>query len=243
MNNVNIKLHEFQLELMKKLAVADELRFNQLLISGLESEHMNYHLKKLLDLELVMKERNNYRLTDKGKDYTNLMDDDVELIEKQPKTSVLLHIVRTTETDEVEHLLSKRLRQPYLGKIGRLTGKVKFGETLEQAAHREMYEETGLQADRMVLEEIYHKMRHRDDGSFVQDVLFYRFFIINPTGNFIAMTPHQENIWVKTSDVKLGGEHDYFEDLLLAFEDHEFENRVEPTGLSFEETVRVVSGY
>ena len=43
---------------------------------------------------MVTKKENRYLLTDKGKDYTSLMDDQIELIEKQPKSSVLLHVFR-----------------------------------------------------------------------------------------------------------------------------------------------------
>jgi hypothetical protein len=46
-----IKLHYFQKDLLKKLTLSDKpVRFNELLIEGLESEHMNYHLQKLIEL-------------------------------------------------------------------------------------------------------------------------------------------------------------------------------------------------
>ena len=236
MDNLNIKLHDFQKLLLKKLSAHPSLRFNDLLIENLESEHMNYHLQKLAELGFVNKSAGKYHLTDKGKDYSGMMDDEVEFIEKQPKTSVLLHIVRKNGAGEVESLVSKRLRHPYYGKIGRLTGKVRFGETLQQAAERELFEETGLTAKTIVLEEVYHKMRHQADGTFVQDNLFYKFFIKDLEGTLIERTPHQENLWLTTSDVRDNPDLDLFDTVWIT-------DRFEPDALKFTEDVGLAEGY
>lgn len=236
MNNLNIKLHYFQTVLLKKLVSVPKARFNDLLIAQLESEHMNYHLQKLLEFGLVEKIDDKYQLTDSGKDYSNLMDDQVEAIEKQPKTSVLLNIVRrNTQTSKIEYLLSKRLRQPYLGKIGRLTGKVRFGETLEQAAGRELYEETGLQAKEFILEQVYHKLRYRQDQTCVQDVLFYQFMVKNPTGNLITHTPFQENIWA-SKDMITKHSLNVYDDLVI-------NQSLQPQKLSFVENIGIADGF
>lgn len=235
MKNINIKLHEYQKQILKKLCNVQSLRFNDLIIQGLESEHMNYHLKKLIDYYFVEKKDNEYMLTDKGKDYTNLMDDDVEFLEKQPKTSVLLHIIRINEKGIVEHLLSKRLRHPYIGKVGRLTGKVQFGETLEQAAKRELYEETGLQAKTIILEQIYHKLRYKEGGGYVQDSIFYKFFIKDVYGEFISRTEHQENIWVSYEN-KDNSKYDFFDGMGI-------DDRTDVLPLSFYEEDGIADGY
>lgn len=248
--NTTIKLHEFQLLILKNLVNRLDARFNDLLIEGLGSEHMNYHLQKLVDLELVGKnaKTGRYTLTDFGKDYSNLLDDEVEIVEKQPKTSVLLNVVqKDAKTGEVKHLLSKRLRQPYLGKIGKLTGKVRFGETLQEAANRELYEETGLRARKVILEEVFHKVRYRggnngcetdlaEEHAFVQDVLFYVFFMMDVYGDFIKKTPHQENLWLSRQDLKGKSNFDLFEGLVL-------DDRVVPKKLVFSENVAEAVGF
>ena len=61
--NVNIKLHFYQKELIKKLVTRPTLRFNELLIEELESEHMNYHLKQLINIGFVEKKKGKYNLT------------------------------------------------------------------------------------------------------------------------------------------------------------------------------------
>ena len=184
---------------------------------------------------MVTKKENRYLLTDKGKDYTSLMDDQIELIEKQPKSSVLLHVLRISNNIVVEHLLNKRLRQPYFGKIGRVTGKVRFGETLKQTAIRELYEETGLRAGKIFLEKVYHKLRHRDDGTYIQDALFYCFFVTEITGMLIEKTHFQENFWMTAKKVK-NRNLDIYDDLDLG-------NRLTPLPLHFVEEDKLADGF
>ncbi len=233
MDNINYKIHLFQKELIRKLSFVEQAKFNELLIDGLESEHMNYHLKKLVSLKFIKKVGNSYSLTDTGKDYLNMLDDNVNMIEKQPKTSVLLHVIRKNKNGEVEQLVSKRTIHPYKGKVGRLTGKVRFGETLQEAAERELYEETGLKATSYTLEEVYHKIRTDDKVEVVQDVLFYRFFITGITGTLIENTPVQQNLWASSKDL----------DKLDLFDDFVSEDRDQPNKFNFTESKKVSEGF
>lgn len=229
-----IKLHYFQKELLKKLTLSNgEKRFNELLIDGLESEHMNYHLQRLIEIGFVTKTTVGYILTDAGKDYSNLMDDNVELVEKQPKTSILLVIIRKREgTDDEEFLVNKRLRQPYYGKVGLLTGKVRFGEKLEEAVKRELYEETGLKAATIKLLSVYHKIRTRENET-VQDVLFYRHLVTDISGDLIAKTQFQENFWATPSELAARDDrYDTFELKTLAEYEQSNFSFTEETGIA-----------
>lgn len=200
MNNSGIQLHYIQIEILKKLSLSPKLKFNQLLIENLESVHMNYHLQKLKTIGLVKKEKEFYVLTDSGKDYTNMMDDVVDEIERQPKTSILIYGVRQRSDGQLEFLLTKRLKHPFFGKIAELTGKVRFGETLEQAARRELFEETGLTAKTFVLERVWHILRNKESGEVLQDVIFYQFFVTDFEGVFIEKLPYQENFWMTKNE-------------------------------------------
>lgn len=235
MNNVNIKLHYYQIELIKKLTETPAIRFNDLIIEGLESEHMNYHLKQLLDLKFVAKENSLYKLTDNGKDYSNLLDENTDLLEKQPKTSVIVIVKRKNANGKVENLLTKRLRQPYLGKVGHLTGKVKFGETLKQAAERELFEETGLKAKTYILERIYHKMRRRG-SEWIQDVIFYIFLVKDLSGNLIKKTKYQENFWITKKDLEQRRDLDLYDDFRM-------DDRMSAKSLTFTESVNEAEGF
>jgi 8-oxo-dGTP diphosphatase len=233
----DITLHRIQKLLLKKLAGSPTLHFKDLTLPHYESEHMNYHLQKLLDSGLVNKVNGTYELSAVGKDYVNRMDDEIKVLEKQPKTSVLLRILRQNpQTGTIEHLVCRRLRQPYFGKIGLLTGKVQFGETLEQAALREMWEETGLTAEHPILEQVYNKLRFDEAGTCVQDVLFYRFFILEPLGNLITETDVQQNFWLSNSELQSRTDLDVHDDFVL-------DDRIEPEALSFVESKETQQGY
>ncbi len=239
MASTKIKLHYYQKALVKKLILAKTgKRFNQLIIRGLESEHMNYHLKQLVETGFVVKKEDIYVLTDSGKDYSNLLDDGLAVTEKQPKTSIIIWGVRKNKKGEVEHLLNRRLRQPYYGKVGRITGKVIFGETLRQAAERELYEETGLTAENFILDQIYRKLRKREDGIFVQDVIFYTFFVTQFSGKLIAKTPFQENFWATQKDIygKDSSEYDLYDDFVM-------DERMKPRPLKLKEHVGIAEGF
>jgi 8-oxo-dGTP diphosphatase len=232
-----LKIHKYQKEILTKLHIVLSHRFNELLIDGVASEHMNYHLKKLIDLGLVKKFEDNYSLTDKGKDYTNSLDDETKIVEKQPKTSIVIYGVRKNEnTGEIEFLLNRRLEHPYFGKVGRMGGKVRFGEKITDAAKRELLEETGLTAKSFTLERIYRKMRQRENGEFVQDVVFYIFFVKDFFGTLIEKTPTQENFWASKKELENKDKYDTYDDLVL-------DEKLEPKPLIFDEVVKMAEGY
>lgn len=232
---LDFKLHKIQNEIFRKIITTEGLRFNQLLIDNVDSELVNYHVKRLLSLRLIVKEGNLYKLNEKGKELSNLMDDTSLEIERQPKTSILIYGVKKLESGEVGHLFTKRLKHPYYGLIGRLSGKVRFGESLKEAAERELLEETGLKANILVLEEIYHKRRYKSDGTCVQDVLFYIFFAKNFIGDFIEKTEFQENLWITQ---KMLEENEY-----NTFRMEELSDRYEPQDLIFTEDVDEASNF
>lgn len=210
------KLHYFQTEILKKLASQPSLRFNEIQIQDLESEHINYHLKQLIQIDLVTKTiEGTYELTNKGKDYVNLIDDNTGQIEKQPKSGVLLHVTRINNNGETEFLVSRRLKQPYFGKVGKLTGKIRFGETVLDAAKRELEEETGLIAGKAKLAYIFRKIRKTDNGEPVQDVIFYKVKLSDLSGEFIKKTEFQENFWVTAEEIKDSEKYDIYDTLVL----------------------------
>lgn len=232
----NIKLHKLQRILLSKLSLSKGARFNDLLIENLPSEHMNYHLKRLLEYKLVIKDDDKYKLTDSGKDYVNLLDDETKLIEKQPKTSILINAVRLNSDKQIEYLVYRRLKQPYLGKILSISGKVRFGEGMEDAAKRELYEETGLTSNTCMLENIYRKVRYRENGDFVQDVLFYTFFMTDFRGKLIERTPYQENMWITEEESKDNPDFDFVDDF-------SFSRRMEPRPLEYNESIEIAEDF
>lgn len=229
------KLHQYQTEILRKLSKVTALKFNQILLEGLKSEHTNYHLKKLVELGYIRKEKNTYTLTNTGKDFVGMLDDNKDIVEKQPKVSILLNIKSRTE-EGTNHLLCKRLKQPYLGKVGRLTGKVRFGESISEAAERELYEETGLKSTNTKVKGVYHKIRKDTNSQVVQDNVFFIVDIINPTGDLIKQSIAQENFWITKNELENSKELDLFDSLVLEDDDTVKDNW-------FTESIALSQGY
>ena len=120
------------------------------------------------------------------------MDTDDNVIEKQPKISVALIV----ENSEGKFLAQERLKQPYYGFWGRLTGKIRWGETMLEAAARELMEEAGLTADLRV-GGFYHKMDYdKDSGDLLEDKIFALIHGTNPQGELIVEDEGHRNEWL-----------------------------------------------
>jgi ADP-ribose pyrophosphatase YjhB (NUDIX family) len=223
MTRLDIKPHYYQKQILKKLIHSEiGLHFTDLLLVGLESEHVNYHIQKLIELDLVFKKDNLYYLTNLGKDYINQLDDKNEVVEKQPKISVLIKPRRfNTDKNTMEYLMYKRLKQPYFGKVGSIGGKVRFGESMEDAAKRELYEETGLITNKLILIEVYRKIRNDEKQNTVQDVIFFIYWGEDISGTLIEKSEIQENFWATAEE--LYKRDDLFDDFGIQSDDKPFE--------------------
>lgn len=79
--------------------------------------------------------------------------------------------------------------------------KVRWGETLEQAALRELKEETGLSAD-FEYAGLYHKMDFETGGDFLEDKYFIVMFGTNPQGTFIADMEGHHNEFLSVDELE-----------------------------------------
>lgn len=191
--------HEAQMSILRHLLLQPEASFADLTrAASLTSDHANFHIKQLVSagfVEHVSKTYGMYRLTREGKEYANRMDTDDHVIEKQPKLSVVLDIIN----EDGEHLQQERLKHPYFGYWGRPTGKIRWGETMLEAAARELTEETGLTADMTVLG-FYHKLDYNEAGELLEDKYFCLVRGINPTGNLLKESDGQRNEWLSDEE-------------------------------------------
>lgn len=192
------RAHTTQMEILNHLLHAEAATFSELQKStDLSSDYVNFHLKALISANFIQKDDNRYSLTIVGKEYANRMDTDEKVIEKQPKLSVVLVVVNNSG----ELLAQQRLKQPYFGYWGRPTGKIRWGETMQEAAARELSEEAGLSAD-WEIKGLYHKM---DFNAGTDDILEDKFFVLaygtNPQGNLITEFDGGKNAWMADDEL------------------------------------------
>ncbi len=200
-------LHPVQMQILNKIIFKPNARFKDLKVPHLTTDHFTYHLKKLLELNLISKNKNSYNLTEKGKKFVNTMDTELAKEEKFGKRGVLLRYAKPVVQNHktvLKYLVYKRLKQPFYGYVGFHTGKVRYGESIVDTAFREFKEETGLTIVDYKLQGVYHQLNYKPDGTLLRDVYFYEFFIFKASGKLIKINKEEgvENMWVTKEELK-----------------------------------------
>ena len=228
------ELHPVQIKILKALLFSPSARFSDLNLTDLTSDHFNFHLKRLLQENIVQKLPNRqYTLTATGKEFANRLDTDHEVIERQAKIAVLVGATRFSQGVR-QYLIQQRLKQPYFGYHGFLSGKIRWGETVIEAAARELLEETGL-TGKITLVGIKHKMDYSPAKLLLEDKYFYVCRVDNPTGNLLTKFSGGKNLWLSVPHIlKLDHQFDGVKETI------DFINQPK---LTFSETKYVVSGY
>lgn len=193
--------HPAQVAILRHLLFTPEAGFAEIQkTTTLTSDHFNFHIKKLIDEGYVDKFDKQYQLTGRGKEYANRMDTDENEIERQPKVSIVVTLERKNAAGEREFLYQQRLKNPYYGFWGRLGGKMRWGETVIQAAERELLEETGMKA---VFEYklLYHKRDFdKQTGVLLEDKIFLCVYATEFSGELIERFEGGYNRWMTQAE-------------------------------------------
>lgn len=195
--SLEVNVHDAQIVILRELLFHPSANFSQMQkITGMSSDHFNFHIQKLVELRLVEKTgRGQYTLTPRGKEYANKLDTDRNTIERQPKTAVILAIERK-ERGERLFLLQERLKQPYYGFFGYPTGKIRWGETIIQTAQRELMEETGLTAAHRIAG-VYHELAYqKETGEQLEDKIFFVIHCTSVEGELVEDFEGGHNAWM-----------------------------------------------
>lgn len=137
-------MHHIQRAILRNLMRGDSLRYRDIKPAGVESNLLAYHLKVLIQEGYIEQTSNKqYSLTADGRRYVDTLSLESLRPRLQPKIIILLAV-----RDRLGRwLLMRRKLQPLLGQIGLPYGKLHLGETVGEAAHRELFERTGLKAE------------------------------------------------------------------------------------------------
>lgn len=198
-----IKIHDAQTAILRELLFHPQANFSTLQKkTGMTSDHFNFHVQKLVELGLVEKiTRGEYALTSKGKEHANKLDTDNNTIERQPKVAVLM-VIEKQEGGQTFYLFQERLKQPYFGFWCCPTGKVRWGETIIEAAERELMEETGLSAD-FRLAGTYHELVYeKASGDQLEDKIFFVVHCTNVKGKLITKFEGGRNAWMTRAQAR-----------------------------------------
>ena len=148
--------HHIQLDILKRLARNDTLRFSELKPDGMENNAFMYHLTQMQKMKYVEKTEAGYQLTTSGKTYSTTLSRLTGRPRQQPRAMCLIALFNA----KGNVLLAKRKEQPMIGAWTLLTGKQHFGELTETHVAREVLEQIGavLEVERRGFVDIM--MRH-----------------------------------------------------------------------------------
>ena len=199
--SIGSEIRPVQAAILRVLHYTPEARFSELNTGNISSDHFTFHVKKLLELGLIEKSGERYRLTPAGKEFTNRFDTDTEkiVLERQAKIGALVICTRE-ENGQAQYLAQQRLKQPFYGFHGFITGKVKWGEQVLETAARELREEAGLAA-KLTLVGVEHKMDYSPAGDLLEDKYFFLFRGEEPEGTLTEKFEGGRNFWTSKEEI------------------------------------------
>lgn len=145
-------MHHVKIFILLQLSESASKRYSELKPKTMEPAQFMYHLKQLIDVGLVIKEDESYRLSSSGVQYIDKLNDDDLTPNKYPRVTMSMIYM----SPKNGALLFRQDRRPGLGLIGFFVQDVSidFPGPLENFAKQSFKSSTGLEAD----------FKHRADG-------------------------------------------------------------------------------
>jgi len=164
-----------------------------------KNNQFQFHLDRLLNLGYVEKQDNLYRLTKEGKQYAIHIDSDNPKIIKQARVCVRICPVRWVD-GEKQYLIYTRLKTPFYGCQGFMSGKVEYGEKIVEAAKRELKEETNLDAEPKVAFVTHNGTLDKKTNAILEDRIMFVCVAENPQGELVPCRDGKYD-WVNQKDL------------------------------------------
>lgn len=196
-------LHTIQIDIIRELLFHPQCRFRDLNSQQLSSDHLSFHLRRLIELGLIEKTTDDqYRLTTQGKHFADTIDTRTFQVESQAKLSVVVMAIRW-QGRKMEYLFQQRLKHPYYGYWGVISGKIRRGETPQTAGERELYEETNL-TGHLKLIGVEHKRDYNlhQPTELLADKYFFVFLAQDLTGELNTNFPEGKNVWLSETQIR-----------------------------------------
>ena len=183
-------MHQLQQHILSILIRHDARRYADLKPHEVEGNLFMYHLRAVIKAGWVAKrDDGQYELTPEGLRYADSLSLKTFTPRAQPRMVTLL-VCRNAQG---QYLLLKRKRQPMLGKVNFPYGKIHLGESIGEAANRELNEKTGLSAG----------LSHRGDGYIttyigdepVSQIFFHLFVASQIHGQLVPVSADGDVSW------------------------------------------------
>ncbi|RJQ19931.1 NUDIX domain-containing protein [Candidatus Woesearchaeota archaeon] len=189
--------HETERKILLKLIHAPSLSFNELWSKDGESNTFAYHLGKLESNGLVAKNKDGlYQLTEEGRKLSAFIEGDTGKRAEFPNFS---HVLLVQNGDK--WLTQKRLKEPFFGYWGFVSGKINFGQNLFECATRDLLEEAGLHATEWTLRAI-EQVKTYENGKLLHHHYLFHVSTDNVSGNLKEKTHKAEHAWLTLDEYR-----------------------------------------
>lgn len=187
--------HELQRAIILKLIHAPQLSFNELWQKQGESNLFAYHVNKLEEKGIIRKlETGHYTFTEEGRKISAFIEGATGEPAKFP-TLTLLIVVRNGE----KLLCQRRLKEPFYGLWGFVSGKINFGMNLFECATRDLKEETGLTCTQWKFKGMELLKTYEHDK-----IAFHHYIMVveaeKYSGELTLKTHKAEHAWMTTTE-------------------------------------------
>lgn len=197
-----MNLDPTQIQILTKVLNSKGLRYSEAKPDvEIDDDLYNYHLQFLVKKKFLKKEGGLYLLTDKAKTYVHRLDAKGEVY-PYFKVSVILFVKREVD-GKSEALMHERLREPYIGDVETIAGKVLWGESFEEAAKRKLEEEAGLVAEFKLIGAI-RSIRRDVDNKVIEDTIYHTCYAENPKGKLVIENEFGRNMWLDYDSASKG---------------------------------------
>ncbi|MFH0961516.1 MAG: NUDIX domain-containing protein [archaeon] len=187
-------------EILKKLKTGKGFSYNELRGGFLPSSKFAYHLGNLLSRKIIEKTPGkSYCLTDRGMELMSKIEGSTGERANYPIVCAYVLVAKGPGRSRI--LLKERANQPFLGYLGVVGGKVRFGSEPEGEAGRELLEETGLEAE-LNLKLITNLVTlNAESGKCVHHAVGFWYLGSNPRGKLIRSQREGKNSFMTVSEM------------------------------------------
>lgn len=188
--------HTLQKKILLKLIHLPKATFKELQEGMRESNKFAWHIKALESKELIQKnDDGTYSLSDQGKKLSTYIEGDTGDIAKVP---IVAHAIIANKEDK--YLFQKRLKEPFYGHLGFVSGKINFGFNVEECAKRDLTEETGLTAEHAKIVGLHQVKTYDEHHKLMHHHLIFTVHLSELSGNFTENTHKAKNMWLTTQE-------------------------------------------
>ncbi len=187
--------NQTQKDILRHMMWVSEIKYSDLHKHFEKHELFNYHLRELVAQGYLEKTGSMYKLTQTGRQKVSFMDEDGS-VQQQFKVSMAAWVVREHE-GHWETIMFTRKKHPQLGWKSIITGKMKYGEPIEDCLKRELQEEVNIIPTKYSLIDVSRVFVKDEKGELRNDLILFSYVVTEWQNEPVLTGIEGEYFWQK----------------------------------------------